>query len=159
MHYHGYVYRPAGHGKPPADYDERYRAPWGKFWDTSPWVPTMVAWWLLKPRSFVRNTSDTPDEAIAWAASLWRPLFEPLGDDHPDHRPMTMRERLDRSRASLTLGVDAVLCGPVGQTYLEVWVLACPNRVTPPPPCPLRRTDGRPPELPQLTGVPLYRSR
>lgn len=157
MHYHGYLYRPAGQGKPPADYDERYRAPWGEFWDTSPWVPGMIPWWLLKPRSFVRNTSDTPDEAIAWAESLWRPLFGDHGDAHPAHALLSMAERLELSRANLARGDDIVLCGPIGLDYMEVWVLSCPNGCVPPPPCPLGRADMRPEGLYRITGVPLGR--
>ena len=157
MHYHGYLYQPAGHGRPPADYDERYRAPWGEFWAVSPWVPGMIAWWLLKPRSYIRNTSNTADEAIKWAAQIWCPLFGEAGDDHPANALLSMDERLERCRDSLARGVDIVLRGPAGPDYREVWVIVCPNAVTPAPPCPLGRTDGRPEGLCRLTGVPLGR--
>jgi hypothetical protein len=157
MHYHGYLYRPIGHGKPPSDFDERYRTPWGEFWDTSPWVPTVVAWWLMKPASFIKHTSATVDEAMAWAESIYRPQYGPEGPDLAKEG-MTIDERLEYARADLGRGQDVVLHGPFGYEFTEIWLLSCPNAVYPPPPCPIGRTDPRPDRLSRLTGVPLYKT-
>lgn len=153
MHYHGYIQRPMGQGDPPSDWDDRHRAPWGVYWDTSPWMPSMIPWLLYKPASFIKHTSDTPDDAVAWAESLYRPAWGPDGTD-PSKHGLTVDQYLAGAHDDLTRGSEAVLQGPRGVDYFEIWLLSCPSRAVVTPPCPIGRRDTRPEGMGRITGIP-----
>jgi hypothetical protein len=141
MHFHAYLYRGSGEAIEPFD---DARRPGGPGFDTAAVPPVMTHCWLAKPSRFIKGTWDDAAEAVAWLRERLAEITDVRV--HPEQwaapSPTTMATSAVQT---LSRGNDVVWAWWLtGGDYTEMAVVCCPNRDGAFP-CPLGRTDRRPP--------------
>jgi hypothetical protein len=130
-HWHSYTW--TGHGSDLGKSAER-RAFGGPTFQASMIPPEITAEWLLRPRTAITATYDTPEPAAAWLAEQYQ--AKP-----PEQARATVEENRASALASLSQGTDFVIGHylPGAQSAFHAAVICCPNRMRPDLPCPEHR--------------------
>ncbi|WOX10473.1 hypothetical protein [Streptomyces sp. N50] len=156
MHHHAYLWtgpkfrfdqealRRPPHPEPPPpgsrpELIQRYREVAAEF-PASDLPPLETAYWLVKPREFVRGTWPTPAAAAAWLSeqlAAFRARF--TSEAHRDARHLAALTASATDR--LTSGGDSSYGFYLERpAYLSLALVTCtPNRARPDLPCPLDR--------------------
>ncbi|MEV6959711.1 hypothetical protein AB0M97_11000 [Streptomyces sp. NPDC051207] len=153
MHHHGYLWvgpkerfddealrRPPHPEPPPAgskpELIQRYREVAAAF-VTADLPPLETAYWLVKPRSLVRDTWDQTREAATWLRAQlaeYAPRFASSWGRGTTELTTLVDSALDRLNSGGDVSVGFYLERPA---YLSVAVVTCsPNRSKPDLPCP-----------------------
>jgi hypothetical protein len=147
MHWHGYVY--SGSADDIGSFDRTNRAREGAGFLTSKVPPYFTSHWLAKPRSFIEDTWDTPEDAVGW-------LTEAFNQAHrlENWRPWPSTDtRSPDALEQLRMGNDVLWSSYTSASALiDLCVVSCPNRGGDLS-CPEGRRDQRPEGATRLTGV------
>ncbi|MFJ4594362.1 hypothetical protein [Kitasatospora sp. NPDC088861] len=130
MHFHGYEW--AGDGRLLAKEPERRPIEAARF-GLSELPPMMTGWWLLRPAAQVRGTWETAAGAANWLAERYEE-HTPGGDPQ-----LPFEARRLRAVEQLEGASDVVWSRWVSDSrWSGHYVIACPNRIWPDIPCPIR---------------------
>ncbi|MET9105458.1 hypothetical protein [Streptomyces zhihengii] len=160
MHHHGYLWtgpkerfdqealrRPPHPEPPPAPVSEedvkaaqllgRYREAAAEF-PTSDLPPIETAYWLVKPRSFIRVTCDEAKEAASWLGERlteYAPRFTPERDGDTARLARLVNAAAEQLRSGADVSYGFYLERP---SYLSLAVVTCsPHRSRPDLGCPM----------------------
>ncbi|MFF9331071.1 hypothetical protein [Streptomyces albogriseolus] len=153
MHHHAYLWtgpkarfdeealrRPPHPDPPPAgsrpELIERYRLVAAEF-RTSDLPPLETAYWLVKPRSLVRDTWEEAKEAAAWLGERLAEYAPRFAADH-DRGTARLARLVESAAERLHAGGDVSYGRYLERpSYLALAVVTCsPNRALPGLPCP-----------------------
>lgn len=153
MHHHGYLWsghkqrfddealrRPPHADPPPAEGKpeliQRHREVKAEF-PVVDLPPLETAYWLIKPRDFVRGTWEEPNDAAAWLGGQlaeYAPRFASETDRDTARLVALVNSAAERLRWGGDLSHGRYLERPA---FLSLAVVCCPNRVLPGLTCPL----------------------
>jgi hypothetical protein len=131
LHWHSYTW--TGHGSDLGKGVER-RAIGGPAFQSSTIPPEITAEWLLRPRTIIAHTFDTPEPAAQWIAQQYQ-------DKPPEQQQFTLEQNRTAALTKLNQGADFIVGHylPRTQSAFHAAVICCPNRLRPDIPCPERR--------------------
>ncbi|MFF3915012.1 hypothetical protein ACFYZB_16215 [Streptomyces sp. NPDC001852] len=154
MHYHGYLWagakerfdqealRRPPHPEPPPsgskpELIQRYREVAAEF-PTVDLPPLETAYWLVKPRSLIRDTWDEAKDAAAWIRGRVAAYAGRFASDR-ERDLLSLTELVNSATRTLSSGGDVSLGFYLERcSYLSLAVVTCsPNRSKPELTCPL----------------------